>query len=307
MNKIHPTACVDKKAQIGSDVEIGPFCVVGPDVVLGDGCRLHNNVTIVGHTTVGRGNEFFPCTVIGAVPQDLKYRGQRTELIIGDHNVFREQVTVHPGTEVGCGVTTIGNHNRFLIGVHLAHDVVVGDHCVISNYVQVAGHVHIEDRVHMGGMSGLHHFVTIGRLAYLAAMSRVSVDVPPFLVVAGYPARVRGVNVEGMQRWSYSKEQIDAVREAYRFLFSRKAQGAPSSLLERVRQFESNGRLDENTRYLCEFVKRSSLSGVYGRYLESLRRDTAADRGQFYREASELQGQANAGAPQMLADDEVPM
>ncbi len=309
MSKIHPSACVDKRAEIGAGVEIGPHCVVGPNVVLGDACHLHNTVTITGKTTVGRNNEFFPCAVIGAAPQDLKYRGGLTELIIGDDNVFREQVTVHPGTELGGGVTSVGSHNCLLVGVHLAHDVKVGDHCVVANYVQIAGHAHIQERVHIGGVAAFHHFVTVGRLAYVAGMSRVTVDVPPFMITAGYPARVRGVNVQGMTRWNFNRDHIDCMREAFRFLFGRKGQGEGASLLERVQLFESNGQLDENTRYLCDFLKRSTINGVFGRHLESVRRDTAADRGEFYRQgsadASEPAPHPGPPDPETIGDDEV--
>src|SRR5437870_5362807 len=147
MAKIASTATVDPKAELAADVEVGPGCFIGPRVTIGAGTRLIANVTILGNTRIGAGNVFYPSTVIGAIPQDLKYEGTDTSLVIGDKNVFREGVTAHTGTELGGGVTEIGSHNQFQVGAHLAHDVRVGNHCILSNQVQIAGHVHIESHV----------------------------------------------------------------------------------------------------------------------------------------------------------------
>ena len=282
MTEIHPQACVDSKARIGNDVRIGPFCVIGPAVQIGDGCALHNNVTITGKTRIGSCNEFFAGAAIGGCPQDLKYKGTETQLDIGDQNIFREGTTVHTGTEVGGGVTRVGSHNRFLVGVHLAHDTQVGSHCVVANYVQLAGHVHIEDHCHVGGVAAFHHFVTVGRYSYVGGMARVTVDVPPYMVMQGYPARVRGLNLNGLSRWGLGDQNIANLKEAYRTIFSKKAEEAIPNLLDRIGRIESNGRLDEHTRYLCEFLRRSTHQGVYGRYRESLRTDSSDDRREFY-------------------------
>ena len=282
MTEIHPQACLDEKARLGEDVRVGPFCVVGPDVELGDRCVLHNNVTVTGKTRIGAGNEFFAGAVIGTCPQDLKYKGSATELHVGEENIFRECVTVHTGTEVAGGVTRIGSHNRLLVGVHLAHDTEVGNDCVIANSVQLAGHVRIEDCCHIGGVAAFHHFVTVGRYSYVGGMARVTVDVPPYMIMQGYPARVRGVNFNGLGRWGIDESSISSLKNAYRLLFSRKPDDAFSNLLERVDQIESNGKLDEHTRYLCEFLRRSTREGVYGRYLESKRTDSSDDRRTFY-------------------------
>lgn len=294
MIEIHPTSVVDHEAVLGEDVEIGPNCFVGPKVTLGNRCRLHNNVTVTGKVTAGADNEFFPGAVIGAVPQDLKYRGGETEVLIGCGNVFRENVTVHAGTEVAEGVTRIGDHNRFLVSSHIAHDVQIGNHCILANQVQLAGHVHIEDRVTMGGIIGVHHFVTIGTLAYVAGLSRITVDVPPFMISAGYPARVRGVNTQGMSRWKFEPERVRQLRDVFKRLFSRKATAEGGTIIEKIKMLESNGTMTDDVRYLCEFVQRSTTDGVYGRYLESLRRDTAADRGAFYDEASDAREEAES-------------
>ena len=270
---------------IGQDVSIGPNCYVGPNVVLGDRCRLHNNVTITGRTTVGADNEFFPGAVIGCAPQDLKYRGGDTEVVIGAHNVFREYVTIHTGTEIAGGVTRVGDHNLILVGCHIAHDCEIGNHCILSNQVQLAGHVRIEDRVTTGGIVGVHHFVTIGTLAYIAGFTRITVDVPPFMIGAGYPMmEVRGVNTVGMTRWNFDEERIRRIRDVYKLLFSKRAAADGHTIMDKIAAIESNGELTDDVRYLCEFIKRSTKDGVYGRYRESLRRDTVEDRGKFYDE-----------------------
>lgn len=285
MSVIHPTAVIDPGAQLGDCVEIGPHCYIGPKAVLGEGCRLLHNVSMYGKTIVGRSNEFYPGCVIGATPQDLKYRGAETELFIGNDNVFREHVTIHPGTEVGGSVTRIGNHNRVLIGVHIAHDVRMGNDCVITNAVQVAGHCLIEDRCHIGGMTGIQSFTTIGRHAYVAAMSRISVDVPPYMIVHGQGLEVRGVNEKALKgRWSFAPEQVELLRAAYKILWGRS--GGGNTLAERVATLEVKGPHDEHVQFLIDSVKRSLFQGVYGRYLESMRRDTAADRKQFYDQAA---------------------
>jgi len=282
MGDIDRTAVVSPGALIGRDVVLGPHCVIGPHVVLGDGCRLHNNVTIIGQTVVGSGNEFFPNAVIGAPPQDLKYKGGPTRVQIGEGNVFREMVTVHAGTEIGGGLTRIGDHNRFLVGVHLAHDVAIGHRCVIANQTQLAGHVHVEDCCHIGGVAAFHHFVTVGRYSYVGGMTRATFDVPPYTKVAGYTARVRGLNVEGLKRWGMDPAEIRVLRRTCSMLFGRRAEEYGASLAERLAFIENNGQLTDHQRYLCEFVRRSLHDGVYGRHRETLRRDTDRDRQAYY-------------------------
>lgn len=279
---IHPTAYVDPKAELGANVSVGPHSFIGPGVIIGDGCALHNNVSIMANTRVGNRCEFFPTTVIGAPPQDLKYRGEPTFVEIGDDNVFREQVTVHAGTEVAGGRTIIGSHNRFLVGVHIAHDAVVGNDCILANYVQLAGHVHLEDKVTIGGIVGIHHFTTIGMLAYVGGLTRIVADVPPFMIVEGNPSRIRGFNATGMKRWRYTEEQLRAVREVYRTLFSPKAEASGTPLLDRLAQLERRPEINGEARYVCDSVRRSISDGVFGRQLESLRRDCDADRRSFY-------------------------
>jgi UDP-N-acetylglucosamine acyltransferase len=283
MTDIHPTAYLDPQAQIGRSVRIGPNCFIGPFVRLGDGCRVHNNVTITGHTTVGQGCEFFPGCVIGAEPQDLKYHGEPSELIIGDDNVFRELTTAHPGTEAGGGVTQIGSHNRFLVGVHIAHDVVIEDNCVLANNVQLGGHVWVESFATFGGVAGIHHFVTIGRYAFVAALARVAMDVPPFMIMQGYESRVRGVNVTALARWGFSPERIQALKRAYLDLYTDRTRFA-GPVLHRLTAMESDGQLTEDVQHLISSVRRTAVEGHLGRYLESKRPEATRRKARFYDE-----------------------
>ena len=273
---IHPTAIVSPGARLGRGVEIGAYSFVGPNVVLGDGCKLHHHASIEGHTTLGEACEVFPQAVLGAPPQDLKYDGERTTLEIGTHNIFREMVTAHPGTGNGGGVTRIGDHNLFLIGVHVAHDCRIGDHCIIANYVQFAGHVHVESHVNMGGHCAAHHFVTIGRHAFVGGMTRVSADVPPFMIVVaarGNRTEARMVNGVGLQRSGFTYEDIAALKDAYMRLFSRKARMSGTGIRERVQSILNTTPLNPQVEYLANFLMRSFAHGRHGRYLESLRAD----------------------------------
>jgi len=283
MHSIHPSAYVDPAAEIGRDVRIGPNGYVGPHVVLGDECHLHNNVTITGHTTIGKRCEFFPGCVIGADPQDLKYRGEPTELIIGDDNVFRELTTAHPGTEAGGGVTRVGHHNRFLVGVHIAHDVTIEDHCILANNVQLGGHVYVESYATFGGVAGVHHFVTIGRYAFVAALARVATDVPPYMIMQGYESRVRGVNVTALARWGFSEERIAALRQAYKDLYTNRTR-FNGPLLQRLAGMESDGQLTEDVRYLILSIRRTAFEGHMGRYRESTRPAATRQKAGFYDE-----------------------
>ncbi len=282
---IHESATIEPGARLGENISIGPYSYVGPNVVLGDGCILHNNVTITGQTTCGRENVFYPQTVIGAAPQDLKFKGGDTRLEMGDDNIFRENVTVHAGTEVAGGLTKIGSHNRFLVGVHIAHDCQVGDGCILSNYVQLAGHVCLEDRVTMGGLIGIHHFTTIGTLAYIGGLTRIVSDVPPFMIVEGNPSSIRGFNETGMKRWGYADGQVQAVRQAYRILFSRRAERTGRPVSERLAELEQSVEMTDEVRRICDCILRSVRDGVYGRYLEHARRDSEKDRDGYYRNA----------------------
>ncbi len=272
---IHETAIIHRRAELGEDVSVGPYSVVGPSVQLGDGCCVHNQVTIEGTTIVGPNCEFFPGAVIGARPQDLKYRGEPTRVEIGTGNVFREMVTVHPGTAGGGSVTRIGDGNHFLVGVHVAHDCHVGSNCVLANHTQLAGHVKVEDYVTFGGQSGVHHFVTIGRHAMVGGLTRVPADVPPFMiyVAARTHGRVRFVNGVGLKRRGFTDEQIANIKNAWLRLYSRRARLGGRAIRQIAEEMLAEDGQDANVRYLCEFILRSAGHGRHGRYLESLRPD----------------------------------
>ena len=216
---IHPTAVVDPAAKLGEDVFIGPFCVVGPDVELGDRVRLTSHVVVEGRTRVGEDTVIYPFASIGHRPQDLKFKGEPSELIIGRNNQIREHVTMSPGTEGGGMVTRIGDNGLFMVGVHVAHDCVVGNHAVLANNATLAGHVELGDFVTIGGLSAVRQFVRIGSHAMIGGMSGVEKDVIPYGLVMGDRARLAGLNLVGLERRGFQKDDIHALRAAYRLLF----------------------------------------------------------------------------------------
>lgn len=217
---ISPLAHVDPRAGLGDDVFIGPFCLVGPDVCLGDGCRLDSHVTIVGRTTIGRRNRFWPNCVIGGEPQDRGFRGTDTEVHIGDGNLFREGVTVHRGSEKEECVTRIGNENFLFANSHVAHDCHVRDHVMLVNGALLGGHVHVHDRAIVSGNSVVHQFTTIGTVAIVSGGCRVPTDVPPFMMWSGSDdPGVQMVNLVGMQRAGHAPDAVARIRQAYRLLF----------------------------------------------------------------------------------------
>jgi UDP-N-acetylglucosamine acyltransferase len=273
LSDIHPLAVVDSAARVGHGVRIGPFCVIGPDVTIGDGCVLHNNVTVIGHTIIGRNCEFFPGCILGARPQDLKYKGEDTTLEIGDHNVFREQITAHPGTAGGGGVTRIGDHNLLMVGIHIGHDVIIGSHCILANLCLLAGHVVLEDYVTVGGHVGVHHFTTIGKYAMVGGMTKIASDVPPYLTVAGTRSsrqEVRMVNGVGLKRRGFTEEQIRVLKSAFMRLYSRRARTGGVPITRTIHELKAESK-NEHVQYLCDFLLRSMECGRQGRYLESLR------------------------------------
>ncbi len=216
---IHPTAMVDSKAELGSGVSIGPYCLVGPDVVMGENSELLSHAVVTGHTTMGAGNRVFPFSSIGQEPQDLKYKGEDSEVIIGDNNTFRENVTVNSGTKGGGMVTRIGNDNMLMAYSHVAHDCVLGDGIVLANCSTLAGHVEVADNAIIGGLSAVQQFVRIGQLAMIGGMSGVTKDVPPFCLVAGgYRVGLSGLNVIGLKRQGYKLKQTRRLKEVYRTL-----------------------------------------------------------------------------------------
>src|SRR5438552_3544752 len=214
----HPAAVVHPNAQIGAGCEIGPFCVVGEHVVLGAGCRLHSHVVVGGHTRLGRDNELFPFASIGLKTQDLKWGGGTTFTEIGNDNTFREYVTVHSATGDG-EVTIVGSHNHILAYCHVAHNVTLGDHIIMSNVATLAGHVTVEDHAVIGGLAAVHQFCRIGKMSMIGGCSKIVQDVPPFMVVDGNPGETRTINKVGMERNGVSEEAQSALRVAYKIIF----------------------------------------------------------------------------------------
>ncbi|MEI8298041.1 MAG: acyl-ACP--UDP-N-acetylglucosamine O-acyltransferase [Pseudomonadota bacterium] len=219
MSNIHPTALVDPSAELASDVCVGPYSVIGPDVVIGAGSQIGPHVVLQGPTRMGRDNQVFQFASIGAVPQDKKFSGERTFLEIGDRNVFRECVTVNRGTATGASVTRIGSDNLFMANAHVAHDCIIGSHCVFANCATLAGHVEVDDHVILGGYAGVHQFCKIGAHAFLANNAAATRDVPPYVMAAGAPAEPKGVNSEGLKRRGFSAEQIANIKAAYKTLY----------------------------------------------------------------------------------------
>jgi UDP-N-acetylglucosamine acyltransferase len=220
MPQIHPTAIVVPGARLADDVVIGPYCVIGEDVALAAGVTLKSHVVIDGRTTIGEGTRIFPFASIGHETQDLKYQGEPSLLEIGRNNTIREYVTINPGTEGGGMVTRVGNHCLLMVGAHVAHDCQIGDHVILVNNATLGGHVIVEDYAILGGLSAVHQFVRIGRHAMIGGMSGVERDVIPYGRVIGDRARLNGLNIIGMQRRGFSREDIQGLRSAYQFLFS---------------------------------------------------------------------------------------
>jgi UDP-N-acetylglucosamine acyltransferase len=219
MSHVHPTAIVDPRAELDSAVEVGPYCLVGAGVKIGKGTKIHSHAVIQGRTSLGEGNVVFPFATIGSVPQDLKYKGEPSELLIGNRNTIREYVSLNPGTTGGGMVTRVGDQNLLMMYCHIAHDCIVGDHNVIANSATLGGHVVIEDFVIVGGLVGIHQFVRIGTSAILGAGSMVSKDVPPYCNATGDRAKLHGLNIEGLKRRGFDKSVIEAIRKAYRIAF----------------------------------------------------------------------------------------
>ena len=218
---IHPTAIVDPAAEIGAGTIIGPYCIISAGVVLGPECWLQNHVTLNGPTRAGARNKFYASCSIGQQSQDLKYAGEPTHLEIGDENVFREFVTVNRSTTAD-GKTQIGSRGNFLAYSHIAHDCVVGDAVIFSNNGTLAGHVQVADQVIMGGLTAVHQFCRIGRLAITGGCSKIVQDIPPFMIADGNPAEIRGINLVGLERNGLSPESVKSIKEAFRLLYRSK-------------------------------------------------------------------------------------
>ena len=247
---IHPTAVIDPGARLGEGVSVGAFTLVGPDVEIGDRCQIGPHCSFAGPTRIGRDNRFIGHCAVGGEPQDKKFAGERTELVIGDRNVFREFVTLNRGTGNGGGVTRIGDDNWMLAYTHVAHDCIVGNHCIFSNNTTLAGHVTVGDWVIISGFAGAHQFCRIGAHAFLGMGALANGDVTPFTMVGGNSiGRPRGINSEGLKRRGFSPERIAAIKRAYRTLF---VAGLP--LAEAREQLAQQALDSEDVRLLLDFI-----------------------------------------------------
>ncbi len=253
MANIHPTAIVEDGAEIGADVEIGPYSVIGNQVKLGDYVRLHSHVAVAGNTTVGEGTEIFPFASIGHIPQDKKFSGEETRLEIGSKNVIREHVTMNPGTGDGGGLTKVGSNGLFLTGSHVAHDCVVGDNVILVNNATLGGHCQVEDSVIVGGLAAVHQFVRLGAYSFVGGMTGVENDVIPFGMVTGNRAYLNGLNILGLKRNGFDREQIHNLRKGYRMLFSNEG-----TLKERLEDVEKMFAGDPCIERVAQFIRAES-------------------------------------------------
>jgi len=250
MSLIHPSAVIDDGATLGENVSVGPFAYIGPKVSIGDNTTVASHAVIEGKTTIGKNNRIFSHSAVGTIPQDLKYDGEDVQLIIGDNNTIREFTLLNPGTKGGGSVTKIGNGNLLMGYVHLGHDVIIGDHCILANGATLAGHVELGNHVVVGGLTPIHQFVHIGDYAMVGGASALAQDIPPFCMAEGNRATLRGLNLTGLRR-QVDREEINALKSAYRELFE---QGNP---LQEVAQTLFETSTSEKVKILCEFIKTS--------------------------------------------------
>jgi UDP-N-acetylglucosamine acyltransferase len=254
MSLIHSSAVIEDGAVLGENVSVGPFAYIGSKVKIGDNTTIASHAVIEGDTSIGKNNRIFPHSAIGTIPQDLKYAGEDVQLVIGDNNTIREFTLLNPGTKGGGSVTRIGNGNLLMGYVHLGHDVILGDNCILANGATLAGHVELGNHVVIGGLTPIHQFVHIGDYAMIGGASALAQDIPPFCLAEGNRATLRGLNLTGLRR-HIEREEINALKAAYKELFE---QGNP---LQEVAQklFETTD--SEKVRLLCEFI-RTSKRGI---------------------------------------------
>jgi UDP-N-acetylglucosamine acyltransferase len=234
----HPTAVVDPAAQIGKNVSIGPYCTVGSDVVLGDNVQLISHVVVDGHTTIGSGTAVYPFASLGTRPQDLKYKGEASTLEIGKNNQIREYVTMSPGTEGGGMATRVGDNCLFMMSTHVAHDCIIGNNVILANNATLAGHVTIGDFAIIGGLSAIQQFVRIGPHAMIGGMCGIKSDVIPYGLVMGSEAHLSGLNLVGLERRGFSRDDVRNLRSAYRMLFAN--EGTMAERVEEVAKLYQN-------------------------------------------------------------------
>ncbi len=260
---IHKTSVINKNCKIGNNVKIGPFCYIGAEVEISDDVEIFSNVHIEGNTKVGKGTKIFPFASIGTAPQDLKFKGEKNSLMIGENNLIREYVTINPGTAGGGGKTVIGNNCLFMISSHVAHDCIIGNNVVIANNVPLGGHVIIEDSVVIGGNSAVQQFTRIGRLAMIGGMTGVLKDVIPFGLSFGNRNYLKGINLVGLRRKKYDNKKIIELDEAYKKIFSSK--NFHENLKNINGEFKDNELVQEVTKFIEKDKKRPICSPLTDR------------------------------------------
>ena len=251
---IHKTAIIDAKSKISSSVKIGPYTIIGPDVEIDDDVVIHSHVNISGHTVIGKNNNIYPFASIGSNPQDMKYKGEKTKLIIGNNNTIREYSTINPGTAQGGGVTKVGNNNLIMISAHITHDCIIGNNIVIANSAAIAGHAQIDDYVVIGGNCGVQQFVRIGKMAMIGGMTGVSRDVIPYGLSTGNRNFLNGINVVGLRRSNVPNKDIISLTDAYKDIF--KTKNLTENLNRLNGQFKENSLVNEVLKFINKDKKR---------------------------------------------------
>jgi len=249
MSKIHPTAIVSPEAKISSDVEIGPFAIIENDVEIGEGTIVHNNVNIKAGARIGKNNIIYPYSVLAAIPQDLKFKGQYSQLVIGDNNSIREFVTISRSTIEG-NKTIIGNNCLFMANSHTGHDCVIGDNCIVVNSVALAGHVVLEDNVVLGGLVGVHQFCKIGKNTMVGAHSMVVKDVPPYALFSGNPLHYEGLNMVGLRRKNFKLETIEEIKKAYKIIYN-----SGLNVSQAIEKIKLDIQQTEEIKHLVTFIE----------------------------------------------------
>jgi UDP-N-acetylglucosamine acyltransferase len=251
-SEIHPTAIVDSKAEIDEGVIIGAYCIIGEGVCIKKGSKLMSNVVIEGNTEIGENCAIYPFTSIGLPPQDLKYKGEKTGLTIGNNNIIREYMTIHRASVGGDGLTTIGDNNFLMAYVHIAHDCKIGSHIIMANAATLGGHVAIEDHAVVGGLTAIHQFTRIGAYAMVGGFSGVGQDIPPYMIASGARAKLFGLNTIGLKRHGFSDTAINELKKAYKILFREKR-----TLTDSIKKIQEDLPYTDEIKHLIEFIQKN--------------------------------------------------
>jgi UDP-N-acetylglucosamine acyltransferase len=259
---IHKTAIIDSRAKISASAKIGPYSIIGPNVEINDNVVVHSHVNITGYTSIGRDNKIYPFASIGSDPQDMKYKNEKTKLVIGDNNTIREYVTINPGTVQGGGVTNVGNNNLIMINVHIAHDCAIGNNVVIANSAAIAGHAQIADHVIIGGNCGIQQFTRIGKMAMIGGMTGVSRDVIPYGLSTGNRNYLNGINIVGLRRNKIPNKEIIGLTDAYKEIFK------TESLSENLNTLNGNFKINILVNDVVEFINKDKKRPICTPFLK---------------------------------------